>query len=239
MFYLLDRDNDLSFVYGVPYSKAALTISGFEEGGRPIVPGDRKPAVGKTVVTCPVVQGANNWEGLSFDPDSGYAFIPTTEWCMSIGGTEAPTYVAGQHYTGAKISAMKPDNMDTTGALQAIDVATGEVVWRVDQPLGVRSPTMVTKGGVLFVGDVGTREFRAIEAATGKELWSFKTNSGVVGVPTTFEVDGVQYVAVEAGAGGNAVSDVKNAATALNVPYTEIQGGVIWVFALPQQPAAH
>jgi alcohol dehydrogenase (cytochrome c) len=190
-------------------------------------------------VTCPVVQGANNWEGLSFDPDSGYAFIPTTEWCMSIGGTEAPTYVAGQHYTGAKISAMKPDNMDTTGALQAIDVATGEVVWRVDQPLGVRSPTMVTKGGVLFVGDVGTREFRAIEAATGKELWSFKTNSGVVGVPTTFEVDSVQYVAVEAGAGGNAVSDVKNAATALNVPYTEIQGGVIWVFALPQQPAAH
>lgn len=232
MFYVLDRANDLSFVYAVPYSKAAITISGFEEGGRPIVDPDHKPGSDKTVVTCPVAQGANNWEGIAFDPNSNLAFIPTTEFCMQIGGTGVPAYVAGQHYMGANVTGMIPENMDTTGALQALDVTTGEIVWRIDQQLGVRSPAMVTKGGVLFIGDVGTREFRAHNAATGEELWKFTTNAGIIGVPTTYEVDGVQYVAVESGPGGDAMIAVRQAAALLNVPYIEAEGGVIWVFAL-------
>jgi len=238
MFYLLDRGNDLQFVYGVPYSKSSsMTISGFDDAGRPVVPDDRKPAVGKTVFTCPIVQGNNNWEGLSYNPDLGYAFIPTTEWCMEIGGTDAPTYLAGQHYTGGKITSQPPEGLDMTGAIQAIDVATGEVVWRTDQKLPVRSPVTSTKSGLLFMGDVASREFRAYDAKTGDELWHFTTNSGVVGVPVTFEIDGVQYVAIEAGAGGNAISEVQRAATYFDVPYTNTQGGVIWVFALPQQKA--
>lgn len=234
-FYLLDRGNDLKFEYAIPYSKSALTITGFDEDGRPQVPEDRKPAVGKTVYTCPTVQGAVNWEGLSYDPNTGHAYLPTTEWCMEIGGKEKPEYRAGQSYTGGSITGKPPRDIDMTGALQAIDVATGEVLWRTEQKLGVRSPILTTKSGLVFIGDVASREFRAYSAEDGKELWHFTTNSAVVGVPTSFEIDGVQYIAVEAGAGGNAISDVKEAAEAYGIPYTETQGGVVWVFALKDQ----
>jgi alcohol dehydrogenase (cytochrome c) len=68
----------------------------------------------------------------------------------------------------------------------------------------------------------------AFDQKTGKVLWSFKTSSGVVGVPTTYKVDGKQYVAVFAGYGG---------ATPLWAPGTKTggipTGGRLYVFALP------
>ena len=230
-FYLLDRANDLKFVYGQKYAESTLTYTGFDANGRPIVGDNRYPGINQQIYTCPSFQGGNNWEGLSYDPNTGYAFIPTSELCMNEMGVQV-TYQAGQKYVGVSAQHLPPEGMDNLGALQAIDVATGKVAWRVDQQLPLRSPTMVTKGGVVFVGDVASRQFRAYDAKTGAELWHFTTNSGIVGVPTTFEVDGVQYVAVQSGVGGNASRDVTRMAQALGVPYTPAPGGVVWVFAL-------
>lgn len=233
-FYLLDRGNDLDFVYGEMYAKSTLTYTGFDDNGRPIVPADRYPGINKQIYTCPSFQGGNNWEGISYDPNTGYAYVPTSELCMNETGVQV-VYQAGQKYVGVSAQNKAPEGMDMVGALQAIDVTTGKAVWRVDQKLPLRSPTMTTKGGLVFVGDVSTRQFRAFDAKTGDELWHFTTNSGIVGVPVSFEVDGVQYIAVESGVGGNASRDVTNMAKALGVPYTPAPGGVVWVFALKNQ----
>ena len=81
-------------------------------------------------------------------------------------------------------------------------------------------------------GGTNDRYFRAFDAKTGQVLWQQRTNSGVTGVPTTYQVDGVQYVAVLSGWGVDAErkQDMLNTfyGTKTHVP----QGGVLWVFAV-------
>jgi quinohemoprotein ethanol dehydrogenase len=61
---------------------------------------------------------------------------------------------------------------------------------------------LTTGGGLVFMGGTDDRFFRAFDATTGEVLWQQRTNSGIIGVPSTYEIDGVQYVAVAAGLGG-------------------------------------
>lgn len=233
-FYLLDRTN-LDFIYGVPYIEGGpMTITGFEEDGRPIIPEERKPGLDKSAEVCPVTGGANNWFGLSFSPQTAYAYVPTTEYCMTITGTEVQ-YEAGENFTGAEAERYPPEGFDWTGALQAIDVATGEVVWKVQQTTPFRSAVTATAGGLVFGGDIFTREFRAYDATTGEILWRFKANSSVQGVPVSYEIDGVQYIAVQAGYGGAAANYIPRAAEAFGIPFTPVRGGTVWVFALDQE----
>ena len=76
------------------------------------------------------------------------------------------------------------------------------------------------------------RNFRAFDAKSGKVLWKFKTNSGVTGVPSSFAVDGVQYVAVQSGWGVDAQRMQARLDTFLGTKTEVPQGGVVWVFAL-------
>jgi alcohol dehydrogenase (cytochrome c) len=86
----------------------------------------------------------------------------------------------------------------------------------------------------VFNGGTNDRMFRAFDARTGEQLWQFKTNSGIMAPPSSFEVDGVQYIAVQSGWGVDPafqqglINDIIG--TDLEVP----QGGAIWVFALGQ-----
>lgn len=230
----------LGFIYGQTYMKAKpQVITGFDPEGRPIIPEDHRPGINKTAMVCPNTTGGDNWTGLSFSPDTGYAYIPTQESCKTITGVQV-VYQPGQRFVGAKNQLLLPEGVDNYGALQAIDVATGDVAWRTEQKLPVVSPPLATHGGLVFIGDAASREFRAYNAKTGEELWHFTTNSSVVGVPTSFEVDGVQYVAVES-SGGNTMTNVLGQMAELaQVPYSPpAQGGVIWVFALKDQAAAN
>jgi len=72
----------------------------------------------------------------------------------------------------------------------------------------------------------------SLNAATGKLLWQFRTNSGITGVPTSYEVDGVQYIAVQSGWGVDAQGMTGRIDRARNTETIVPQGGVIWVFAL-------
>ncbi len=69
----------------------------------------------------------------------------------------------------------------------------------IRMPTSLLAPLLVTGGDVVFAGGTPDREFRAFDARTGDQLWSFPAPSGVIGVPTSFEVDGEQYIAVTAG----------------------------------------
>lgn len=63
---------------------------------------------------------------------------------------------------------------------------------------------MATGGDLVFVGDTNDRYFRAFSTKNGELLWQFKTNSGISGGPSMYEVDGTQYVAVQSGWGMDA-----------------------------------
>ena len=86
---------------------------------------------------------------------------------------------------------------------------------------------------MLFAGGTNDRYFRAFDAATGKTLWQFRTGSGVVGVPSSFAVDGKQYIAVQSGWGVDAARMQARINLVLPHQYPDVpQGGSIWVFAL-------
>ncbi len=93
-------------------------------------------------------------------------------------------------------------------------------------------PILATGGGLVFAGGTNDRYFRAFDAKTGDLVWQWRTNSGITAVPSSFAVDGVQYIAVQSGWGVDAqrmqgsLDDLRGTKT--DVP----QGGVIWVFAV-------
>ena len=110
------------------------------------------------------------------------------------------------------------------GNLTAIDVHSGEFAWRV--PLGVTDSlppdkqktgrpgnggTIATAGGLVFVGATDDSRFRAFDAKTGKEVWTFKLAGAAQATPMTYEGrDGRQYVVIAATGGGffgNPVTD--------------------------------
>jgi len=92
---------------------------------------------------------------------------------------------------------------------------------------------LATAGDLVFAGGTNDRNFRAFDAKTGEVLWQQKTNSGIMGMPMSYEVDGTQYIAIQSGWGVDAqrIQDAlstQNLGIENNVP----QGGVVWVFAV-------
>jgi len=227
-FYLLDRTTG-EFVYGKPFA-TNTTFKGLDaKSGRPILDPDNIPSATHKVDTCPGLFGGKNWMPLSYSPDTGLAYVPTNHWCMklSVSGTK---YEEGKPYIGEDFEMHPVPNLGYTGEFQAIDVATGKQAWshRFEAPLW--SGVLSTAGFVVFTGTLVDRDLMAFDAKNGDVLWHFRTNSGIVGVPVTYEIDGVQYVAVLSGMGGgfSLYAGPAYEAQMKQIP----QGGVVWVFAL-------
>jgi quinoprotein glucose dehydrogenase len=102
------------------------------------------------------------------------------------------------------------------GTLSAINLNTGELIWKIPlgeyaalkkrglPPTGTQNfgGTIVTAGGLVFVGATKDEKFRAIDKNTGKILWETTLPAGGYATPSTYEVDGKQYVVIAAGGGG-------------------------------------
>jgi glucose dehydrogenase len=119
---------------------------------------------------------------------------------MDYEGVEVK-YAAGQPYVGA-IVRMYPGPGGNRGRFIAWDASTGTVKWEIKEQLAAYGGALATAGGVVFYG---TMEgwLKAVDATTGRELWRFKTPSGIIGNPMTYTgPDGKQYVAVLSGVGG-------------------------------------
>jgi alcohol dehydrogenase (cytochrome c) len=86
---------------------------------------------------------------------------------------------------------------------------------------------------LVFNGGTSDRKIHAFDASTGKLLWEFPTNSGIIAPPTTFLLDGKQYLAVYSGYGGDARGMQAGLDRAFPGEFPEVpEGGAVWVFAL-------
>jgi alcohol dehydrogenase (cytochrome c) len=95
-------------------------------------------------------------------------------------------------------------------------------------------PMLATAGNLVFSGGTNDRKLHAFDAETGKLLWEYPTNSGIIAPPSSFTIDGKQYIAIQSGWG----IDLRLVQGRLNTltggAYPEVpEGGAIWVFALP------
>jgi len=231
--WLLERHaNEISFVDAVEYVYQDVFASIDPETGRPTYDEAHKPGTGYATPFCPSLWGGKDWPSAAYSPQTGLVYIPANDnHCGVITGREVE-YVPGTSYTGASTDFTLREGADHIGEIQAWDMNTGREVWTREFESHNWGPILATAGNLLFAGGTTDRYFRAFDARTGGVLWQFRTNSGVIGVPSTFEVDGVQYVAVQSGWGVDAASmtsriDLQRGTTTI-VP----QGGVVWVFAL-------
>ncbi|OXT02993.1 PQQ-dependent dehydrogenase, methanol/ethanol family [Notoacmeibacter marinus] len=239
-FYVLNRE-DGAFVNATPFVKNISWAEGIDENGRPIFNEDNRPGnpaaaadggKGEVVFSVPSFLGGKNWMPMAYSQDTGLFYVPSNEWGMDIWN-EPVSYKKGAAYLGSGFT-IKPIFEDHIGSLKAIDPTSGEIKWEYKNDAPLWAGVMTTAGGLVFTG-TPEGQFKAFDADTGEELWSFQTGSGIVGQPVTWEMDGEQYVAVASGWGG--AVPLWGGEVAKKVNYLN-QGGMIWTFKLPKQLAS-
>jgi lanthanide-dependent methanol dehydrogenase len=191
---------------------------------------------------CPAALGTKDEQPAAFSPATGLFYVPTNHVCMDYEPFRV-SYTAGQPYVGATLSMYPPPGKTNMGNFIAWDARTGKIVWSIPEQFSVWSGALATSGGVVFYGTL-EGYLKAVDAKTGKELYKFKTPSGIIGNVMTYEHKGKQYVAVLSGVGGWAGIGLAAGLTeptaglgavggyaALN-NYTAL-GGTLTVFTLP------
>ena len=235
--WMLERGPDaITFVDAQAYVDQNVFTAIDPVTGRPEYDPERKPGTNRPATFCPSLWGGKDWPPAAYSPQTGYLYIPANEnLCSTIVGRDVE-YVPGRAFTGATSRVFVVNDAEHLGELQAWDLSTGEQVWTHEFAESQNwGPIMTTGGGLVFAGGTNDRYFRAFDAATGEVLWEQRTNSGVIGVPSSYEVDGVQYIAVQSGWG----VDAQGMQRAVNEHFERNvqvpQGGVLWVFALGEE----
>ena len=188
---------------------------------------------------CPSLWGGKDWPYVSYSPGTGLLYIPANEnLCSTMAGDESQ-YVAGELWLGVDIPDLVEgfylrEGWEHVGEIQAWDVGNKNEVWKHTFKHHNWGPILSTGGGLLFAGGTNDRMFRAYDAANGSVLWEYPTNSGIGAPPSTYSLDGKQYVAVVSGWGVDA--ERKQDILRQEIPgYAEHmpQSGVVWTFRLP------
>ena len=192
---------------------------------------------------CPAALGSKDEQPASYSELTGLFYVPTNHVCMDYEPFKV-SYTAGQPYVGATLSMYPaPDSHGGMGNFIAWDGAKGKIVWSKPEQFSVWSGALTTAGGVAFYGTL-EGYFKAVDQKTGKELFKFKTPSGIIGNAMTYLHDGKQYVAVLSGVGGWAgiglAAGLTNPTDGLGAvggysglkEYTNL-GGSLTVFSLP------
>ena len=234
-FFVIDAKNG-KLQNAFPFVKKITWATGFDLAtGKPNFvaanrPGDpTKGADGKkgeVVFSAPSFLGGKNQMPMAYSPDTGLFYVPANEWGMDIWN-EPVSYKRGAAYLGAGFT-IKALHDDYIGALRAVDPSAGKIVWENKNFAPLWGGVLTTGGNLTFYG---TPEgyLKALDAKTGKEVWSFQTGSGVVAPPVTWTEGGEQFVAVVSGWGG--AVPLWGGDVARRVNFLE-QGGSVWVFKL-------
>lgn len=210
-FYIIDRETG-EFISAKDYVPVNWATGIDPETGRPIEsPNARFYDTDETVMIVPGIQGAHDWQSMSYSPDTGLVYIPSHHYGMpqratTLEETEKQVYTSGIDHMQMKIA----DDQTTvdavrsmhTGELIAWDPLKQEKVWSVDYGHPWNGGTLATAGNLVFQG-TAEAEFVAYAADSGKRLWSIPTENSTVAAPVTYEIDGEQYVAVITGWGGS------------------------------------
>ncbi|MCB1917020.1 MAG: methanol/ethanol family PQQ-dependent dehydrogenase [Rhodocyclaceae bacterium] len=192
---------------------------------------------------CPAALGTKDQQPAAFHPKTGLFYVPTNHVCMDYEPFEVE-YTAGQPYVGATLAMYPaPNSHGGMGNFIAWDAGAGKIVWSKPEQFSVWSGALTTAGDVIFYGTL-EGYLKAVNLKDGKELWKFKTPSGIIGNVFTYLHKGKQYVGVYSGIGGWAgigmAAGLEKDSDGLGAVggYRDLQkftnlGGSLTVFAIP------
>lgn len=153
------------------------------------------PSADISQLVCPFAAGGRNWQVSSINPDSKILFLPITQMCMNGG----PTGQGGILSTGASLDPTPvPGSEGEFGRLQAVDLASRELLWDFREMAPPTTAIVATAGGVIFGGTLD-HQFKALDAGTGEILWQTSTGDIPASFPITYMANGKQHVALVIG----------------------------------------
>ncbi len=203
-FWVLDRITG-EFISGAPYVKTTWAL-GLDAKGRPIV----NPAAyydTEPISLFPTGGGAHNWSPMSFNPNTGYVYIPVflqpfTYAAMAELKPGSTGFARSEHDPKVIDSPAigPPSEPGVRGALQAWDPVNQKLVWRIEGGGGIGGGTVTTAGNLVFQ-TINDGRFRAVTADKGEILFEVQTGRTGMAPPITYEVGGKQYVAFQGGLG--------------------------------------
>jgi alcohol dehydrogenase (cytochrome c) len=191
-----------------------------------VVVGDGKPHT-----ICPHPGGGRNWNATAYNPVTTVLYNTVVESCMDLipaGPGERGNLSSGYNWT----IRPRPDTDGKYGRIEALNLATREVLWQNRQRAPGTTCMLATAGGVVFSGSLD-RFLRAYDDATGKELWQVRMNDVPSSCPISYSVKGRQYIAVVVGNGGIETQTFPTIVPEIQNPQEHASS--IWVFELPQR----
>ena len=205
-FFVIDRTNG-KFISAQNFVEVNWA-KGYDKDGRPIE-SDIARTADRPREIIPSAFGARNWHPMSFNPATGLAYMPVQGIPLTLADNKGWKFNAASPLEphsnlGWNLSMYvnaEPPKSKPYGRLIAWDPVAQKEKWVVEHVSPWNGGTLSTAGNLVFQGTADGR-FMAYDARDGKKLWEAATGTGVVAAPSTYEVDGQQYVSVAVGWGG-------------------------------------
>jgi len=143
----------------------------------------------------PGANGGVEWSPMAINPELKLVYAINLHQPMTYHVESSP-YPEGKLWLGGAFKVIPSE--EQWGNVTAVDYDTGKIRWKVKTPQPMIGGVLSTAGGLVFTGE-GNGQFKAYDAATGSVLWSFQAGAGVNAPPSTYTVDGQQYIVVAAG----------------------------------------
>ena len=208
-FYIINRANG-ELLSAEKFGKVTWASHVDMKTGRPVEIKGARYEDGEELV-WPSAVGVHSWHAMSFNQDTGLAYIPAIEMAGLYNDKTIPikTWQSPKFGFDPAIDTIRGDVPANAGKsfLRAWNPLTQKVAW--EQPLpGIWNPgTLSTHGNLVFQGRTDGR-FVAYRATDGKILWHAELGHGISAPPITYEVNGVQYVSLLVGWGGTGAAMV-------------------------------
>ena len=243
-FYVIDRETG-KLISAEPFAETTWASHVDPESGRPVeLPNARYDKGPRFIAPSP--WGAHGWHAMSFNQNTGLAYIPAQHYGVVYDGSAYDASWRSVPYAGGLGVDFNEDTArlrTNKGSLIAWDPVAQRAVWEVAQSDFWNAGTLTTAGNLVFQGRSDGRFF-AYDARTGATLWQMDLGLGISAPPITYKLDGVQYVALLVGFGGGVAGQL-----------TDYQADLGWTYGvhtrrlvsfaidadtkLPSQPPPH
>jgi PQQ-dependent dehydrogenase (methanol/ethanol family) len=143
----------------------------------------------------PGANGGVEWSPMAINPNHRLTYAINLHQPMTYH-VESTPYPEGKLWLGGAFKSIPGE--EQWGNVTAVDYDTGMIRWKVKTEQPMIGGVLATAGGLVFTGE-GNGQFKAYDAETGAVLWNFQAGAGVNAPPSSYTVDGKQYIVVAAG----------------------------------------
>jgi len=202
-FYVINRKNG-KLISAKPIVETSWATHIDLETGKPVETENARYQFGASDIS-PSPWGAHSWHAMSYNPQTGYAYIPTLHSAarFSDEGFDFKTWQAKDFSGGIGVNLLAAGKQprDYPASLQAWDPVNQKQVWSVPQESFWNAGTLTTGGNLVFQGR-SDGKLLAYNATSGDTVWSFDLGLGISAPPITYKINGRQYLALLVGFGG-------------------------------------